>query len=116
MVSLMMNGRLQPVHIAGQWREKVSLSVPLEVDGTRYGLLQLGPHRDKRAYSDVEGECMQKAADQVARAIQLAWPRYLDGQRQGADIPEASTSASASAMPVLAAQGQAATERQPSGF
>lgn len=111
-VSLLINGRVQPIHIVGQWKDKVGLSVPLEAEGKQYGLLQLGPHCDRRTYSDVEGESVRKAAEQVARAIQLAWPQYIDRQHPKTDNLEGS----ASDAPILAAQGQVAPEQQLSGF
>jgi GAF domain-containing protein len=52
--------------------------VPLDAGGQRYGLLQLGPHREDRPYSDAEGEALQQVAAQVAQALSLAWPRYIN--------------------------------------
>jgi hypothetical protein len=82
-LSVIMNDQLHPLHTRGKWKGNVALSVPLEFGGQRYGLLQLGPHRDDRPYSDAEGEAMQQVATQVAYAISLAWPRYIHGQDQG---------------------------------
>lgn len=111
MVSIYLNGRLQPIHVIGQWRDKVGLSVPIETDGKRYGLLQLGPHRDKRAYSDVEGDSVLKVTAQVARAIQLAWPQFTEQQRQEVDKEKGTAEASS-----LAVQEQVTPEKQFSSF
>jgi hypothetical protein len=75
-LSLIVDGRLQPLYTVGTWREHVALSVPLEWDGKRYGLLQLGPCRENRAYSEAEAESLQEAAEQVALSLSLFWPRY----------------------------------------
>jgi hypothetical protein len=77
-LSLLIDGRLQRVHTSGRWKGNVHLSVPLDAGGQRYGLLQLGPHREDRPYSDAEGEALQQVAAQVAQALSLAWPRYIN--------------------------------------
>lgn len=75
-LSLIIDGRLQTLHTVGAWKEHVALSVPLECNGKRYGLLQLGPCHENRAYSEGEAESLQEAADQVALSLSLFWPRY----------------------------------------
>jgi hypothetical protein len=83
-LSLIVNDGLHCVHTHGTWKEQVALSVPLEFGGRRYGLLQLGPHQAGEAYDEEEGQALQQAAGQVARALALAWPRYESSLRQEA--------------------------------
>jgi len=107
-LSLIIDGRLQPIHTVGGWKEHVGLSVPLEWGGVRYGLLQLGPQRENRPYSEAEGESLLQAAAQVALALSLFWPRYsarlghqLENSGSGrADVPSAPP------------QGRAVSERE----
>jgi hypothetical protein len=92
-LSLLIDGRLQRIHTVGRWKEQVSLSVPLDCGGHRYGLIQLGPHRLERPYTQAEGRALQLVASQVAQAVTLAWPRYEGNQYQGvacADVVSAS--------------------------
>jgi hypothetical protein len=87
-LSLITNDGLRCVHTRGIWKEQVALSVPLEFDGRRYGLLQLGPQQEGEGYDEEEGRALQQAASEVARALALAWPRYESSLRQPS--PEAS--------------------------
>jgi hypothetical protein len=91
-LSLIVDGRLQPLYTVGTWREHVALSVPLEWDGTRYGLLQLGPCRENRAYSEAEAQSLQEAAEQVALSLSLFWPRYSARLVQHLESSEAARS------------------------
>jgi hypothetical protein len=110
MLSVLVNGRLQPLHVIGQWKDKVALSVPLEVGGQRYGLLQIGPHLEDRAYTDAEGDAVQQVAREVSNAIQLAWPRFLAAQ--GAERPSADNNQALP--PQIDAREQPAHASQPS--
>jgi hypothetical protein len=109
-LSLFINGRLQSVYTSGEWKGNVSLSVPIDYGGQRYGILQLGPHVEDRPYSDEEGQAVQQVANQVASAISLAWPRYEGGQQQGAAMSDLKAVAPA----VPGAHTATSLERQPS--
>jgi hypothetical protein len=74
----LLNGsELGPLHTWGQWTGEAWLSVGLEEDGTRYGLLFLGPRANRRPYSRHEFEALQQVAAEVSRAVRLA--RRADG-------------------------------------
>ena len=68
-VTSVAGGRWRTVHTYGPWRGNASVSVPIEFQGMRYGVLLLGAKNGDRPYSRTEGEALQRAADEVARAI-----------------------------------------------
>jgi hypothetical protein len=90
-LSLLVDGRLKPVHTIGRWKERASLSIPLDCGGDRYGLLQLGPRADKRPYTQAEGKALQQVATQVSLAVALAWPRYKQAQQTSVEQSERKT-------------------------
>jgi hypothetical protein len=71
-VSLMVDGELRPVHAYGPWKGQAWASVPLDLDGRRFGLMFLGPRPDRGQYTRREYQILQGVAQQVARAISLA--------------------------------------------
>ncbi len=109
-LSLFINGRLQSIHTIGPWRGNVSLSVPLDHGGQRYGILQLGPHVEDRPYSEEEGQALQQVASQVASAISLAWPRFDGGQQQSAAMRDLK----GAVLAAPSAHTSTSLERQPS--
>jgi len=79
-ISLLRDGEFQVAGTLGLWRGDTRLSLPLEVEGRRVGLLQLGPRSDGQAYVRQDLEALQPAASEVARAIGWA-------ERAGASAP-----------------------------
>jgi hypothetical protein len=71
-VSLHVDGRLEPIHTIGRWRGEAWLSVPLESEGKRYGLLVLGPRTSGESYTRQEGEIVAQVASEVAGAVRRA--------------------------------------------
>jgi hypothetical protein len=94
-LSLLIEGRFQRIHTVGRWKEQVSLSVPLDCGGQRYGLIQLGPHRLAGPYTQAEGRALQLVASQVAQAVSLAWSRYEGSHYQGIACADVVAAASA---------------------
>ena len=52
------------------------MSVNLHCGKHRHGLLLLGPPLPDQRYDRQDAETLQHVADQVARAVCIAWPRY----------------------------------------
>jgi GAF domain-containing protein len=71
-ISLVVDGELRTVHAYGPWKGQAWASVPLELEGQRYGLVLLGPRRGRGQYTSREFEILQAVAHQVTRAISLA--------------------------------------------
>ena len=71
-VSLHVDGRLEPIYTVGRWQGDAWLSVPLESEGERYGLLVLGPRTTGESYTRQEGEIVAQVASEVARAVRRA--------------------------------------------
>jgi hypothetical protein len=71
-VSLHVDGRLEPIHTVGRWQGDAWLSVPLESEGERYGLLALGPRTTGESYTRQEGEIVAQVASEVAKAVRRA--------------------------------------------
>lgn len=74
-------GRLQTVHMYGDWRGEAWLAAPLEHGGERFGLLLLGPRRGNRSYSREEFGALQQAAHEVAHALTVSRERAGDPVR-----------------------------------
>jgi hypothetical protein len=74
-ISLQLEGHLETVHTAGDWRGSVWVSAPLEHAGHRYGLLQLGPRNGAGPYSREDFVHLQRVAGAVAHALHVtnAW-------------------------------------------
>ncbi|MCC7352950.1 MAG: hypothetical protein IT330_04265 [Anaerolineae bacterium] len=70
-LSLAEDGRLKTIHTYGHWNGEAWLAVPIEWDGQRYGLLSLGPCRDRRQYTQQEYTTLKQVVGHVAHAIHL---------------------------------------------
>jgi hypothetical protein len=63
-------GQLQPAHASEQWSDSLTqISIPLQIDGTRPGLLRLGPRRNGSEYTAKDREALEQVASVVADAI-----------------------------------------------
>jgi hypothetical protein len=71
-VSLHVDGRVENTHTIGRWQGDAWLSVPLESEGERYGLLLLGPRVTGESYTRQEGEIVSQVANEVAGAVRRA--------------------------------------------
>jgi hypothetical protein len=60
------------VYSVGQWNGQASISVPLEANGVRLGVLSLGSRRTGAPYTEKDRALLEQTAALVARAIQLA--------------------------------------------
>ena len=76
-VSLIRDGRLRTVRTHGRWTGEAWLSIPLEVEGIRYGMLFLGPSHNGQGYGGEEFEALRQVSAEVARAVRLAEPPPL---------------------------------------
>jgi hypothetical protein len=71
-VRLVHDGHLQPLQTYGKWTGEAWLSVPLEEDGIRNGLLFLGPRANGQPYTHQEFDALREVATEVSRAVRLA--------------------------------------------
>ena len=97
-VSLDVDGRLEPIHTVGRWQGDAWLSVPLESEGERYGLLVLGPRTTGESYTRQEGEIVAQVASAVARAVRratvvraVAGPQWIGEERAHAELEARTT-------------------------
>ena len=95
-VSLHVDGRLEPIYTVGRWQGDAWLSVPLESEGERYGLLVLGPRTTGESYTRQEGEIVAQVASEVARAVRraaaaraVAGPQWIGEGRAYAELERA---------------------------
>jgi hypothetical protein len=70
-LSVVADGRLQPLVTSGRWTGEAWLSVPLEYRDARYGMLLLGPRQNGAQYSREEFDALVQAAGAVSRAVWL---------------------------------------------
>lgn len=64
---------LELVHRHGEMRPgDAAVSIPLAVDGRELGVLELAPRPDGKAYSERDRKILEEAAEEVARAMELA--------------------------------------------
>ncbi|HET7037367.1 MAG TPA: hypothetical protein VFI42_16905 [Thermomicrobiaceae bacterium] len=72
-VYLLANGALDPVQTVGVWQghDEPVVSVPLEWEGMRLGLVALGPKRNGQAYSEADLAELRQAADSLAHLAVL---------------------------------------------
>lgn len=66
------NEQLRLIHTFGEWKSNTKVSVPIESDGRRYGLVTLGPRRHGLEYTPKDRETFEQTVGLVARAIRLA--------------------------------------------
>jgi hypothetical protein len=71
-LSLIVDGEVRTLHTYGPWKGQAWASVPLELEGRRYGLLFLGPRPNHGQYTHIEFRVLQDVVFQVTRAISLA--------------------------------------------
>lgn len=76
-ISLLQNGQPRLMATVGEWRSDARLSLPLECDGRRIGLMQLGPRQDGRPYVHRDMKAIKPVAAEVARAI--SWAQLVAG-------------------------------------
>ncbi|HEU5423618.1 MAG TPA: hypothetical protein VFU72_08770 [Nitrolancea sp.] len=72
-IYLLAGGALDPVQTVGAWHghEEAVVSVPLEWQGVRLGLVALGPKRNGQAYSEDDLAELRQAADSLAHLAVL---------------------------------------------
>lgn len=66
------NGQLQLAHTVGQWQDDAKISVPLESNGARLGLLALAGRRNGAEYKAQDRALLQSSSELAARALVLA--------------------------------------------
>jgi len=71
-LSLVNDGVMQRAYTYGRWQGEAWMTVPLEWEGERYGLLSLGPRQTYEPYTRQECQVLQQVANQVAGAVHLA--------------------------------------------
>lgn len=75
---LQQNGQTRLLHTWGEWKEdETRISIPLECDGERLGVLQLGVRRNESEYSEQDRATLQRVANVVACAIKQDTEDYL---------------------------------------
>ena len=71
-IYLWQDGELRLAHASEGWDSSAALNVPLESNGERLGVLQLGARRQiGREYTSQDRATLQQTADRVAQAISL---------------------------------------------
>ena len=70
-VALQVDGELLPVQARGDWDGNAALTLPLESQGLRLGVLSLGPRSDGRDYGPQDVGALEQAADDVAHAMAM---------------------------------------------
>ena len=70
-VALQVDGELLPVQARGDWDGNAALTLPLESQGLRLGVLSLGPRSDGRDYGPQDVGALKQAADDVAHAMAM---------------------------------------------
>jgi hypothetical protein len=63
------------IHTYKEWKGVSLVSLPIESDGHRFGLLMLGPRVGGKPYTQQEYKILKKVSDQIAAAIYLNYPR-----------------------------------------
>ncbi len=71
-LSLVQDGAIRRAYTYGPWQGEAWMTVPLEWEGERYGLLSLGPRQTQEPYTRQECQVLQRVANQVAGAVHLA--------------------------------------------
>jgi hypothetical protein len=71
-VYLYENGQVNIGHTYGPWMGNALVSVPLEKDGTHFGVVMLGPKRNGKKYKQVEVDSLNQVSKEVAQAILVA--------------------------------------------
>ena len=70
-VALQVDGELLPVQARGDWDGNAALTLPLESQGLRLGVLSLGPRSDGRDYGPQDVGALKQAAEDVAHAMAM---------------------------------------------
>jgi hypothetical protein len=71
-VYMTQGGESRLVHTVGPWRGHARASLPLEVDGDRFGMLMLGLRLDHRPYDRQDLLTLQAVTRHAAQAVRLA--------------------------------------------
>jgi len=79
-VYLQRNGELQLIQTVGQWNDESKISIPLESNGARLGLLKLGARRNNADYNAQDRATLQASSELVACALALT--ERMNGVRQ----------------------------------
>ena len=66
------NGYMSMAHNSKEWDGEAHLSVPLQSNGERMGMVALGPRHNGMEYSDKDRKMLQDVADMVAEAMRLS--------------------------------------------
>jgi hypothetical protein len=64
-------GKPELVHTYKRWNGNPIISLPIEADGIRYGLLMLGPRLGGKPYTQQEYDILKQVSNQIAAAIYL---------------------------------------------
>jgi len=70
-VYLFDHGQVSPGHTYGPWRGNALVSVPLELDGDKFGVLLLGPKRNGKRYKKVEVDSLHQVSMEVVQAMRV---------------------------------------------
>lgn len=70
-IHLTSNGDSRLVHQTRNWNGEAKLSIPLEENGARLGMLALGARRNGREYTALDREALEQLAGLAARALAL---------------------------------------------
>lgn len=78
-VYLQRDGQLELVHTVGEWNGESAISIPLESESTRLGLLALGARRSGAEYMPDDRQTLRQIVEVTAEAIALS--ERADGVR-----------------------------------
>jgi GAF domain-containing protein len=60
------------VHTCGDWKEEAKLTVAMQSDDAKIGVIALGARKGGEEYTAQDRDVLQQTADWVVRAISLA--------------------------------------------
>jgi hypothetical protein len=64
------NGGLELTHVYGEWKDgEAQISVPLQCNGERYGLIRLGKRKHGHEYTEKDRETLRQVADIITCSI-----------------------------------------------
>ncbi len=64
-------GKVRILHTYQRWRGETMLSLPVETNGQRYGVMLLGPRTTGQPYTQQEYRLLKQISDQTAAAIRM---------------------------------------------
>jgi hypothetical protein len=71
----MEDGQPRATTTHGPWRGTALMSVPLECGEASFGVLMIGPRKNRRRYRRFEADSLSEVAERVARAMRIAQSR-----------------------------------------